>query len=146
MQTELVICIKDADAARNWVKKCTTRDKLFDAVVLEQFINTLEPVARVRVKERKPDTSADAARLADDYEQARKQMDHGTKKARRTHEPRQCYACRKMGHVARDCTAKLKTENLIPAVEETPLPKTEQRANKSELKCFNCGEKGHISQ
>ena len=70
MQTELVIRIKDA--ARNWVKKCTTRDELFDAVVLEQFINTLEPATRVWVKEWKPDTSADAARLADDYEQVRK--------------------------------------------------------------------------
>ena len=91
MQTEFVIRIKDA--ARNWVKKCTTRDELFDAVVLEQFINILEPAARVWVKEQKHDTSADAARLADDYKQARKQMDHGMKKARRTHEPRQCYAC-----------------------------------------------------
>ena len=40
--------------------------------------------------------------------------------------------------------AKLKTENLTLAVEETQLPKTEKQANKSELKCFNCGEKGHI--
>lgn len=80
MLTEFVISIKDA--ARNWVKKCTTRDELFDVVVLEQFINILEPAARMWVKERKPDTSSDTARLADDYEQARKQMDHGTKKGK----------------------------------------------------------------
>ena len=144
MQTELVIRLKDA--ARNWMKKCTTREELFDAVVLEQFVNTLEPAARVWVKERKPDTSADAARLADDYEQARTQADHGTKKAGRPHEPRKCFNCGKMGHLARDCMAKPKTESLTPAVEETQQPKTEKRANKSELKCFNCGEKGHISR
>ena len=42
--------------------------------------------------------------------------------------------------------AKLKTENLTLDVEETQLSKTEKRANKSELKSFNCGEKGHISR
>ena len=36
IQTKFVIRIKDA--ARNWVKKCTTRDELFDAVMLEQFV------------------------------------------------------------------------------------------------------------
>ena len=97
------------------------------------------------VKERKPDTSADAARLADDYEQARKQTDNATKKTGRTHEPRLCYACGKMGHMARDCMTKSKTEGLTPAVEETQLLKTEKWANKSELKCFNWGQKGHIS-
>ena len=42
--------------------------------------------------------------------------------------------------------AKPKTESLTPAVEETQQQKTEKRANKSELKCFNCGEKVHISR
>ena len=123
-------------------------EELLDAVVLEQFLNTLEPAARVWVKKRKPATSAEAGRLADDYEQARKPTDHGQQKKEQPPGPRQCYACGKPGHLARDCPTKAKTETSTSAVEGTQLPKTEARDKKGEkeLKCFNCGEKGHISR
>ena len=67
--------------ARNWMKKCNTSEELFDVVVLEPLINTLEPAACVWVKEWDLDVSAAPGRLADDHEQVKNQVDHGTKKA-----------------------------------------------------------------
>jgi len=91
-----------------------------------------------------PTTSIAAAKLADDYELARKSTDGGPKRTEKPQGPRQCFTCRKTGHLAQECP-KPKTEISTPAmVKETkpPGPKTEKR---TEWKCFNCREKEHIS-
>ena len=44
-----------------------------DQVILEQFLKTLADDVRVFVRERNPATSSEAAKLADDYLQARKE-------------------------------------------------------------------------
>ena len=74
----------------------------------EQLINTLPDDVRVFVKERKPKSSAEAGRLADDYIIARKENAAGIekeedKKVPDRRLPPRCGKCRKLGHMARDC-------------------------------------------
>ena len=139
---ELVIHLKDS--AQNWIKTCTTREELFDVVVLEQLLNTLGPAAHVCIKEWDLDVSAAAGRLPDDYEQVKNQVNHGTKMAEWSTRTQIVVCLRKTGHSGLLAQEKRKTEYLTPAVEETELPKAEKWTNKHELKRLNCGEKGHI--
>jgi len=60
------------DLAETWLKDCRDRQAVVDVVVKEQFIEVLPEEVRVWVKERKPRTTEDAGRLAEDYRQARK--------------------------------------------------------------------------
>ena len=81
MQTELVNCL--LNLVNKWVRHCSTVDKLLDAIVLEQLLNTLEPALHMWVKNWKLTTSTGTGRLADDYKWARTQKTPG---------PRQCYS------------------------------------------------------
>ena len=45
---------------------------MIDEIVMEQFISVLPEEVRVWVKERKPRSSEEAGRLAENYRQARK--------------------------------------------------------------------------
>ena len=58
------------DLAGKWMKTCTSIEELRDLMVLEQLLNTLPEDAHI-FKERKPKTSMEAGRLADDYIAAR---------------------------------------------------------------------------
>ena len=55
-----------------WLKDCRDRPAVVDAVVKEQFVEVLPEEVKVWVKERKPRTTQEAGRLAEDYRQARK--------------------------------------------------------------------------
>eukprot|EP00731_Ephydatia_muelleri_P007213 Em0003g1461a len=61
------------DLFLKWTKGCKTVEQLRDLMILEQLVNTLQTEVRVWVTERNPKTSAEAAKLADDYLSARKQ-------------------------------------------------------------------------
>ena len=67
---ELVIC--DRDLAEKWLKDCANRQAVVDAQVKEQFVKVLPEDVKAWVKERKPRTSEEAGRLAEDYRQVRK--------------------------------------------------------------------------
>ena len=67
---ELVIHVRDL--AEKWLKDCGSIQAVLDAVVKEQFVELLPDEVRVWVKERKPKTSEEAGKLAEDYRQARK--------------------------------------------------------------------------
>ena len=60
------------DLAAKWLKSCKTLEEIRDRIILEQFLNTLREDVRVFVKERKPKSAAEAGKLADDFNQARK--------------------------------------------------------------------------
>jgi len=62
---ELGICVKDL--TEKWLKDCQDRPAVVDAVVKEQFVEVLLEEVRVWVKERKPRTTQEAGRLAEDY-------------------------------------------------------------------------------
>lgn len=120
-----------------------TREELFDVVVLEQLLNTLGAAARVY------------QRMGSGYEhccwQTSRWLWAGEKSDKSWNkDSRVVPKDTDSGVPAKDWPSglpaqeKRKTEYLTPAVEETELPKAEKWTNKHELKCFNCGEKGHI--
>ena len=58
------------DLAKKWTRECTSAEELRELVVTEQLLNTLPRDIQIWVRERKPKTSSEAGRLADDYLQA----------------------------------------------------------------------------
>ena len=61
------------DFATKWLKAKASREEVIDQIILEQFLKTLPDEVRVFVRERSPGTSIEAAKLADDYLQARRE-------------------------------------------------------------------------
>ena len=70
----------------------------------EQFVEVLPEDVKVWVKERKPGTSEEAGRLAEDYRQARK-ADLWTTTPKKGGQ-KSCYSCGQVGHLAKDCLRK----------------------------------------
>ena len=58
------------DTCDHWLKKYDSREKVVDAIVKEQLLESLTEEARIFVKDRKPKDSMDAAKIAEDYRQA----------------------------------------------------------------------------
>ncbi len=153
MQAELVICL--TDTAKKWIKTCKTMEDQLDLVVMEQFLNTLHPDTRIWVKERKPKTGAEAGQLADDHAQARKQADQAPRRVdKMAAGPRKCHNYGAPGHFARDCS-KPKLPKSEPGSEQTPVreskrgeenPVKDVPTPKLVVKCYNCGQPGHISR
>ena len=61
------------DLAGKWMKSAKTKEEVIDLVLMEQLLMMLPENVRLFVKERKPKTSAEASKLADDYIVARKE-------------------------------------------------------------------------
>ena len=100
-----------------------------DKVVLEQF--------KIFVLERKPESSEEAGKLADDFQQARKFEEFlRSEDCRRVDNKavRNCLSCGKPGHLARDCKRKA-----------TGSGGQKSPKYKKEVECFNCHKKGHYS-
>ena len=82
---------------------------------MEQFLKTLPEDIRVFVRERSPGSSEEAAKLADDYLQARKEelVSHdGNKRG-----DKRCLRCGKTGHLIKDCRIPL---SKLPREQEQP--------------------------
>ena len=58
------------DLASKWLKSCEKPEDVQDRVVLEQFFGMQSEEIRVFIRERKPATSVEAGRLADNFLQA----------------------------------------------------------------------------
>ena len=109
--------------------------------MLEQLINTLPKDIRVWVQEHKPESSEEAAQLADDYIQAR-QMDPSTVPGgKKEKSPSQmvCHKCKQLGHKARNCP-----EAGVSAASLTPKTERPKRDLKDVI-CYICQQKGHYS-
>ena len=139
-----------ADLAEKWLKTYQTRAELLDQVVLEQFLKSLPDEVRVFVKERKPTSSEQASKLADDFRQARKEDAEGQRKldVNKTSNDSYnspfpytttiCHRCKKPGHLAKDCRATFQSDGAKGRAEK-------YKRDRKDITCFNCQQKGHYS-
>ena len=124
---------------KKWLKKYDS-EKVYEAIGLEQFLNTLPVEKRVWVYEKKPDTCIRAGELADEYEQVWKQQpvveslkkqagDHG-----RENVPGKLVQPGKSNSTRGDATAAV--------AKRLPIRRTGQEG----IKCFGCEEFGHMKK
>ena len=135
------------DLAGKWMKSAKSRDEVVDLVLMEQLLTMLPENVRLFVKERKPKTSAEASKLADDYIVARKEDATNAKgrdseekqnPEKRSSAPRWNKG-RRNGYQPRDGRqGQVKTE------PEKTTPKR-PRKDLRNLECFNCHERGHYA-
>ena len=113
-ETHQELRVRLQDVARKWMKGCSTAEEVVDVIVREQLMNTLAPDVRVWMRERKPKSSEEASELADDYMQARKNLQGGVSRLDRGSRPERngpidvprCHLCKQTGHVAKDCRSQ----------------------------------------
>ena len=133
------------DVAEKWLKDCDTKEKVVDAIVKEQLLSTLADDVRIWVKERKPATSAEAGRLAEDYSQARETetpfKSAANEKGEKRSRSKRCHTCGEVGHLAWEC------RKMTGGSQQAPTSKEDQtRPGFKEVRCFNCGKDGHIAR
>ena len=141
------MAIRVKDLAEKWLKDCGDRPAVLDAVAKEEFVEVFPDDVKVWVIERKPRTTQEAGRLAEDYCQARKAelWTPAAKSSTRRGLPhtRGCYSCGQLGHQAKDCGKKvsssLKSEDVGKVVKKV-------KRDEKPLTCYNCGGKGHTSR
>ena len=108
-ETPVELAIRVQDLTEKWVKDCGNRVAVLDAVVTEQFIEVLPEEVRVWVKERKPRTTQEAGRLAEDYRQPRKvelcSPAPKTSVKKRVPIQKSYYSCGQLVHLTKDCSS-----------------------------------------
>ncbi len=145
---ELVVRLNDL--ATKWLKSKETRNDVLDQIILEQFLKTLNDDVRVFVRERSPGTSEEAAKLADDYLQARKEDLASRESGKREGDKsgRRCLRCGRPGHLAKDCRVPVAGQ---PQKQEKTSDHSAGGRNEhpkqdlKDIECYNCHKRGHYS-
>jgi len=106
------------DLVRKWMADHKSVAEVLEVLAIEQFLATLPENVRVWVRERKPKTCAEAGTLADDFQRARQPTLVRNKSG---------------GSPPSGAKAEKKGTAKSPA------------ALRPELKCYSCGQKGHIA-
>ena len=134
-ETYRELAVRMLDWMRKWSDGCNSVEELRELIVVEQLLDTLPVDIRIWVHERKPKTSAQAGKLADDYMQARRCSKEmlSSKGERQAVGIRRCHQCGQTGHIARDCRNKFRSQK-------------EQQQKMEGLRCFNCKQRGHIAK
>ncbi|KAL5496656.1 hypothetical protein EMCRGX_G012989 [Ephydatia muelleri] len=114
------------------IKGCKTVEQLRDLMILEQLVNALQTEVRMWVTERKPMTSAEAAKLADDYLSARKQNGSRLGQERKFNQKAAVDGKKK---TVSESSSKQESE---PKGDDAPRTAVGKRSFKREIRCFNC--------
>ena len=114
------------------IKGCKTVEQLRDLMILEQLVNALQTEVRMWVTERKPMTSAEAAKLADDYLSARKQNGSRLGQERKFNQKAAVDGKKK---TVSESSSKQESE---PKGDDAPQTAVGKRSSKREIRCFNC--------
>ena len=142
--SELAIRLQDLFV--KWTTECKTVAEVREKMVVEQLLNTMPNELRIWVGERKPKTSTETGRLADDYLQARRREDSGSGwPGKSRQEARRCNNCGQVGHLARSCWRKSKesTEEDKKGVKEVKKEVKKEKSDSPGIRCFNCKKMGH---
>ena len=93
------------DLCTKWTRACKTKEEVIELIIMEQLLNTMPPNVRIWVGERKLQTSVEAGQLANDYQQARRRAQDGSRQEPKKvpNLQRKCHTCSETGHLARDC-------------------------------------------
>jgi len=88
------------------MRRCGSVDETHELVATEQLLNTLPQDIQIWVQERKPTTSSEAGRLADDYIKAYRPMgalttsNSGLGRVEKiSAADRKCHNCGEIGHI-----------------------------------------------
>ena len=135
------------DLTRKWTRRCAAdADAVREVIAVEQLLNSMPAAVRVWVAERKPQTVAEAGKLADDHMEARGSVEGGKQpdlqEGSRGAGARQCHRCHRVGHLARDCTQRATSVQMTPTV---PSPGIETRMERNGPQCYSCGQRGHLA-
>lgn len=112
---------------------------------------------RIWLSEKKPTTSREAGKLADEYYLARQRQGRdlggrtqdSQKQGASHHEPRKCYLCGQPGHWVRNCPKRGAVEHTSEKSPPTPTDPPAQRETNSkpqpDKKCYNRHKQGHLA-
>ena len=149
-ETPVELVIRIQDLAEKWLKGRADRQAVVDELVNEQFVEVLPEEIKVWVKERKPRTSEEAGRLAEDYRQARKRDLWVPGMEPKKSSQRTCFTCKQPGHLVRDCPMKVATGVSSKGEDatkgETAVKGERKKREDKPLVCYNCGGRGHTSR
>lgn len=129
------------DLAGEWITSAKTREEVVNLVILEQLLSMLPEKF---VRERKPKTSEEASKLADDYIVARKEDAANVKsKGKRNPEMHNRYGgFRGNGQPPRESRSGQGKTDKEKARQENPR---NPRRDPKNVECFNCHEKGNYA-
>jgi hypothetical protein len=131
-ETNREVAVRLMDVQTKWLKKCTTVAEMQEMIGVEQFLNTLPMEKKLWVMEKKPGTCVKAGELADEYEQARRQVQPGVAAEKPTRpnsaQRKEQKKCGRTGHLEHECRTK----------------KTAASGQNS-IKCYNLKKNGHIA-
>ena len=142
--------VRMEDLVTKWLKTYETVEKIKDQIILEQLLNTFAEDTRVFVKERKPRTSEEACKLADDFMTAREELkkERGRESDKKPQGDRQsirCNKCKKLGHIARDCRQMPNGKPEVKKEREDAEKSLKPKRDLKDIECYNCHQKGHYS-
>ena len=138
-ESHVELVTRTKDLVSKWSHDCTTTEDLRDLIVKELLINTLPEEVRISVKERKPRTSLEAGQFADDYVLARWQEEPSKQSIRREDRPKplRCFTCKKLGHMAKDCTSTSNVKQESEEAKSTPQKPEKPKKDLRHIQCFN---------
>ena len=147
-ETNRELAVRLLDLQSKWLKKYTTAEAVKEQVALEQFLSILPIEKRAWVKDKKPNTCVMAGELADEYEEARRDSsgeptDRNKKRTEGVTARKWCSYCRLSNHTREECRKLAKK-----AKESNPKEpvKSLEQSRRTPVKCFNCGQEGHVAR